>query len=126
MVALDVDFEVFKALTNRRIAESVSYNDVLRDILGLPEEFLETSAQTKGWSWKGVFLPDGTELKTQHKGTAYTAKIENGKWIQEEKLYNSPSAAAFSITGHGINGWWFWFVKRPDDPAWMPLGKLRN
>jgi hypothetical protein len=35
MVALDVDFEVFKALTNRRATESVTYNDVIRELLGL-------------------------------------------------------------------------------------------
>jgi hypothetical protein len=35
MVALDVDFDVFKALTNRRATEAVTYNDVLREILGL-------------------------------------------------------------------------------------------
>ena len=70
-------------------------------------------------------LPDGTELKAQHKGTAHTARVEGGKWVQAGKTYGSPSAA-YAITESGINGWWFWAVKRPNDAAWTQLGKLHE
>ena len=34
MARIDVDFEVFKELTVRRASESVTYNDVIRELLG--------------------------------------------------------------------------------------------
>lgn len=126
MVTLDVDFEVFKALTNRRATEAVTYNDVLREILCLGKNSAAATTVLPGWTWKGVTLPNGTELRTEYKGKAHTAKIVNGAWVQEGQEFGSPSAAAHAITQSGINGWWFWSVKRPSDPAWLPLGKLRD
>ena len=126
MVSIDVDFDVFKALTNRRDTEAMTYNHVLRDLLGLQSPSGEQVDEPSGWTWKGVTLPDGTELKAEYKGQAHVAKIENGKWVQGGNTYNSPSAAAFAITQSGINGWWFWSVKRPSDPTWQQLGKLRS
>lgn len=126
MATIEVDFEVFKALTNRRATEAVTYNDVLRELLGLQGAPTTPMATGPGWTWKGVTLPEGTEMKAEYKGRAYTAKIENGKWVQDGKTHTSPSAAAHAITGSGINGWWFWFVKRPSDTAWQQMGKLRD
>ncbi|PZP39365.1 MAG: hypothetical protein DI585_04390 [Pseudomonas fluorescens] len=125
MATIDVDFEVFKALTNRRATEAVSYNDVLREMLGLEDAPATPVVATAGWTWKGVTLPEGTEIKAEYKGKAYTAKIEGGKWVQDGKTHTSPSAAAHAITGSGVNGWWFWFVKRPSDATWHQMGKLR-
>jgi hypothetical protein len=129
MIGLDVDFDVFKALTNRRAAEEVSYNDVLRELLGLEAPPPEPPTVSRGWTCKNVTLPDGTELRAEYKGKLYTAKIVDGVWVQagfENKVFGSPSAAAFAITEGGINGWGFWWVKRPGDPSWMPLRKLRE
>lgn len=126
MVTLDVDFDVFKALTNRRETESVTYNDVLRELLGLHGTPSLLSPEVgAGWTWKGVTLPNETQLKAEYKGKVHVAKIENGEWVQSGQTFGSPSAAAFAITASGINGWWFWSVKRPSDPAWQQLGKLR-
>jgi hypothetical protein len=128
MIGLDVDFDVYKALTNRRAAEDVSYNDVLRELLGL-EAPAQPPTVSRGWTCKNVTLPDGTELRAEYKGKMYTAKIVNGVWVQtgfEERVFGSPSAAAFAITEGGINGWAFWWVKRPSDPTWAPLRKLRE
>lgn len=125
MTAIDVDFDVFKALTIRRASETVSYNDVLRELLGLPLSVSESESTQKKWVWKGVILPDGTELRAEYKGKVYTAKIEGGEWVQDGKLQSSPSAAASNITKSGVNGWWFWSVRRPGDTTWDHLAKLR-
>ncbi len=122
---IEIDFDVFKALTIRRASEAVTYNAVLREMLDLPAEALPTQAATEGWTWKGVTLPNGTELRAEYKGQMYTAKIVEGKWMQDGQSRSSPSAAAQAITESGVNGWWFWAVKRPNDLAWEPLGKLR-
>ena len=68
---------------------------------------------------------DGTELRAEYKGRAYTARIEDGRWLQDGEVQTSPSAAASAITQGGVNGWWFWSVKRPGDTKWVVLGELR-
>lgn len=126
MVALDVDFDVFKALTNRRATEDHTYNDVLRELLDLEiNPPASPEKKVSGWSWKGVFLPNGTELRANFRGKLVTAKIENDQWVQDGKSYNSPSAAAYAVTNYGINGWWFWTAKRPNDASWSQLGTFR-
>jgi hypothetical protein len=36
---IGVDFEVFKELTARRASESVTYNDVIRELLGVANHY---------------------------------------------------------------------------------------
>jgi len=124
MPTLDVDFDVWKALTVRRSSEEVTYNDVLRDLLDL-EQVDSDPERSAGWTWKGVTLPNGTELRAVYKGREYTAKIANDAWIQGGESKSSPSQAAWSITGSGINGWTFWEVMKPGSDQWVELGSLR-
>lgn len=123
---IEVDFEVFKALTIQRATETVSYNDVLRSMLKLSPSAAKSPDEQQGWTWKGVTLPDGTELRAEYKGKVHTAKVMDGQWMQDGKSHGSPSAAAHAVTGSGVNGWWFWEVKRPGDTVWGALGKLRH
>ncbi len=37
MPQIDIDFEVFKELTNRRPTEEVTHNDLLQELLKLPK-----------------------------------------------------------------------------------------
>ena len=127
MTAIDIDFEVFKALTVRRSSEETTYNHVLRELLGLPPVGSPApNTQSPSWVWKGVTLSDGTELQATYKGRLYTAAIKSGRWVQDGKTHTSPSSAALEITQSGINGWNFWSVKRPGDGSWRQLGTLRS
>ncbi len=80
---------------------------MLLEILGLGKNSAAPTTELPGWTWKGVTLPNGTELRAEFKGKAHTAKIINGAWVQEGQEFGSPSAAAFAITDYGINGWDF-------------------
>jgi len=123
---IDVDFEVFKALTNRRETESVSYNDVLRGLLNLRNPKAPAASSTEGGcSFKGVFLPNGTQLRVVYKGTLHQAEIKGGKWLDQNGTpRSSPSDAASAITNTQVNGWRFWEVMRPNDPSWRKLVAL--
>jgi hypothetical protein len=85
-------------------------DDVIRDLLKLPRVGATASAQPtkKGWTYKGVTFPHGTELRANYKGEVHTARINDGEWIQGETPMNSPSEAAHAVTGNGRNGWTFW------------------
>tara|TARA_B100001765_G_C19376565_1_gene281537 strand:- start:208 stop:585 length:378 start_codon:yes stop_codon:yes gene_type:complete len=120
---IEIDFEVFKALTSRRQSETHSYNDVLREILGLEPAAVQTS---HGRALGGRFLPNGTELRARYKGQVYSAEIVSEKFVHDGKTYSSASAAAKAVTGTNVNGLQFWEVKRPGDVDWKSLKSLQK
>lgn len=138
---IDIDFEVFKALTARRESENHTYNDVLRELLQLDslhetviEQPLQAAAEalirpfvTGGFYSRGVNLPDGTLLRARYKQTEYTARIDGEKWIDSQgREHSSASAAAAAITGTNVNGLRFWEARRPSDSGWRRLELLRQ
>lgn len=127
---IDVDFDVWKALTARRDSEDVSYNDVLRDLLGLGSPRLPLSGQSaapseKEFQSRNLVLPSGTTLRAKYKSRQYHAEIRDGRWIDEQGVeHDSPSAAARHITGTNVNGLRFWHGRLPKQSDWYPLDTL--
>ena len=145
MHQIEIDFEVWKALTARREHERHTYNDVLRSLLALdsvqepaidPDSPLgqisairDNMASTmtlfgpkNGFVSRDLFLPDGTKLRATYKGIQYYGKIENRQWLDENgRKQLSPSAAAKAITGNNVNGLRFWEAMRPTDSGWRRL-----
>ncbi len=130
MPTIEVDFDVFKAITARRPTEDVSENDVLRDLLRLPKEPtrpVRSEIPSPGdWIAKGVRVPAGTELRATYKGQTYLARVNSGALEFSGKRFDSPSAAAMSITGHPVNGWTFWKYRLPGQGRWTDLKALRE
>ncbi len=140
---IEIDFEVYKALTIMRRAEEHSYNDVLRELLALPPReakiveaagsVVATSGvagineviRSQGLHSRGLFLPEGTELRATYKGTEYHAIVKGGVIDNYGGIsFSSPSAAASAITETTVNGWRFWEAKRPNDFNWHRLDQL--
>ena len=124
---IDIDFDVYKALTVKRTTEDVTYNNVIRDLLRLgPQPKRKTEEATGGVVLKGVSFPDGTQFRATYKGRTYAAEIRGGEWMDSDGTpRNSPSEAAHAITHTQTNGWRFWEAKRPGDPSWRVLADLR-
>jgi len=137
-VQIEIDFEVFKALTMLRQTENHTYNEVLRDLLGLQKTVgRQLSDQLRGvtaafgpkpntgFLSRGLYLPDGTLIRATYKGRSYEARIEKGKWISSDnREFASPSGAAHAITGTQVNGLRFWEARRPSDTEWRKLDAL--
>ena len=145
---INVDLEVFKALTERLEFEGQTHNDVIRSLLDLdsiaeespPESSLSTGIETmlgsidafsrpsqKGFYSRGLFLPEGTKLRAKYKGDLFFAKITDAEWSDDNGInHQSPSAAASAITGTNVNGLRFWEAKRPQDHTWRRLEFIRN
>lgn len=128
MATIEVDFDVYKELTVRRATENVTYNNVIRKLLKLDTAPTPSiSPIRKGATFKGVFFPDGTELRAIYKGKTYTAEIKKGAWVSSDGItHNSPSEAAVKITGKNWNGWRFWYCKRPGDTTWRLIDSDRS
>lgn len=146
---IEIDFEVFKALTALRQTEADSYNLVIRRLLKLPNHAEEKEAgmfldyllaenqkplKNKGFfdrlregAWfNGVNFPEGTKFRATYKGQTYHATVKGSKWVGlDGAVRSSPSDAANAITGTNVNGWRFWYAQRPDDSEWKRLDKLK-
>jgi hypothetical protein len=131
MTTIDIDFDVFKELTIRRTTESVTYNDVLRELLGLsksvsPTPSHENTSFEGSWTSKGVTFPAGTEFRAIYKNQTIVGKVESGFLIVNGKPFDSPSSAAGSITGTMVNGWIFWECRLPGKSNWQLIKTLRK
>jgi hypothetical protein len=145
--SIQVSLPVLKTLT-AHIEEGQTYDDVLRDLLGLnaqsdsapkeeyenwltkplPEtvEHLAHELSGKGGFFsRGLWLPNGTELRARYKQHEFRARIANNSWLDADgRRHASPSAAATAITDTSVNGLRFWEAKRPDDTIWRRLDAL--
>jgi hypothetical protein len=131
MRTIEIDFDVFKALTLRRPSESVTENEVLRMLLGLPAKQQDTSSAAGDpaagdWLSKGVRFPAGTEFRATYKGQTYLARVENAALLLDGERFDTPSAAAMSITKNPVNGWTFWECRLPGQPSWQIIRGLRK
>ena len=130
MKTIEVDFDVFKALTMRRPSENVTENDILRELLGLTFKRQSTLSPSipasSDWVTKGVRFPTGTEFRAHYKGQTFIGRVENGALVLNGKPFDSPSAAAVSITGNPVNGWHFWQCRLPGQASWQMLKALRK
>lgn len=131
MPTIQVDFDVFKALTARRSSEDVSENDVLRQLFGLAAANAGTRASESrhkpgDWVSKGVRFPQGTQARARYKGQLHLAEVRDGALMLDGKRYDSPSSAAMAITSNTpVNGWTFWEVKLPGSGDWQKMKQLR-
>lgn len=131
MHTIEVDFDVFKQLTIRRATEDVSYNDVIRELLGLGQSAPNNTKapadpSPNDWIAKGVRFPAGTDFRATYKGQVRTGRIEGGALSINGQRYDSPSAAAVAITGSPVNGWRFWECRLPGKSAWQLIESLRR
>jgi hypothetical protein len=130
MQTIEVDFDVFKALTMRRSSEEVTENDVLRQLLGLPSRREPTvpAARPEAGDWltKGVRFPSGTEFRARYKGQTWLGRVEGGGLVVDGKRYDTPSAAAMAITESPVNGWTFWECRLPGQGGWRIIKALRR
>lgn len=140
MRSIEIDFDVHKRIEMERQSYAETPNTVLRRLLELNELKEQPSGHTdedhspmRGCSWngKGVTLPDGTQLRMTYGGHTYFGVIEKAFWVVDGERYKSPSAAAgvCASTKRGtrtlLNGWKYWWIKRPSDEDWLSLESLR-
>ena len=125
---IEIDFDVFKALTNRRASETTTYNDVLRELLGMSSATHgEVSDPTKGCTMQGVFFSEGTLFQVVYKGSIHRAQIKGSHWVGDDgQVRRSPSDAASAITKNNVNGWRFWSFKRPTDASFRKMRVLQD
>lgn len=131
---IEIDVDVFRYLENHRTSFTQTHNDILRTLAGLcPASAQDSKTAANGhWSWKGVSLPNGTQLRMSYNGQTHTGEIAQGAWHVSGAIYRTPSAAAGGVarskkgTSVSLDGWAYWEVKLPESARWVKLDSLRQ
>ncbi len=88
-----------------------------------PELLAVSSA--RGYQWKTLFLPEGTEVRMQYKGAYSYAKVEGDDIIFKDKPI-SPAAMANTVADGSRNAWRDLWIKRPADREWRLADDSRS
>ena len=129
MPTIQIDFDVFKELTSRRISESMTENDVIRNLLKMKntkDDPFDKLLNQKPWPCKEILFPHGSEFRATYKGQKYTGRVVNGALEVNGERYSSPSSAAVSITGSSVNGWRFWECSLLNSSNWTLIANMRK
>lgn len=90
------------------------------------DTLMRFGAGTKGYRWQGVFLPNGTKLKSTYKGEDKFAEVRHQQ-IYYEARPCSPSEFASRVANNtSRNAWRDVWVKRPSDRDWVFANMLRT
>lgn len=74
-------------------------------------------SNARGYQWKTLFLPEGTQIRMQYKGAYSYAKVEGDDIIFNGKP-TSPANLANTIAHGSRNAWRDLWIKRPTDKEW--------
>jgi hypothetical protein len=84
-----------------------------------------TPTPTRGYQWKTLFLPDGTELRVVHAGQAYHARVEGDEILYRQRPV-SPRQFIQAVAGEGRNAWRDVSILLPGQLMWRAASLLRR
>jgi hypothetical protein len=85
----------------------------------------QPKASSRGFIWKELFLPQGTEIRMTYKGTIYRANVVGDDFVYDGKP-TSPGAMVNTVSGTSRNAWRDLWIKRPNDREWISAESLRS
>jgi hypothetical protein len=79
----------------------------------------------RGYQWKCLFLPEGTELRMSYTGRDFFARVGgNAIDYQGERL--TPRQFTLAVAGDGRNAWRDLWVRQPGEKSWTRAQTLRR
>jgi hypothetical protein len=79
----------------------------------------------RGYQWKNIFLPDGTNLRTSHCDAVEFAKVSGDHIVADDGVSLTPSAFA-NRRAKGRNAWRFVWLRFPGDEHWIRAADCRT
>lgn len=83
------------------------------------------SAASRGYQWKQLFLPNGTELRTIYCGRSIYATVENEQIISDSGP-TTPSRLANSKGCGSRNAWQTVWLRLPGETRWQRAADCRR
>ena len=90
-----------------------------------PDPGSAAPAAARGYQWKSVFLPHGTELRSWSYGEHNYARVEGDQIIHEGRSV-SPNQFAQAFARSTRNAWTDLFIRRPGDKKYTLACRLRE
>jgi hypothetical protein len=84
-----------------------------------------TPTPTRGYQWKTLFLPAGTDLRVNFGGHTFYAQVQDDAIIYEGMAV-SPCQFANRAAGAGRNAWREVWLRFPGEQKWHPASRLRR
>lgn len=84
-----------------------------------------THCAARGYQWKELFLPDGTDMRMHFEGETYHARVIGDAIVHEGRTV-SPRQLTIAIAGDGRNAWRDLSVRLPGEPHFRPACLLRR
>ena len=79
----------------------------------------------RGYQWKSLFLPEGTELRMSTAGATCHARV-----VGDDIIFNgskvSPRGMTLAIAGEGRNAWRDLWLRFPGDRHFLPATRCRR
>ncbi len=79
----------------------------------------------RGYQWKTLFLPDGTDLRMRYLGTWYYAKVEDDRLMFAGESV-SPRDWGITLTGTVRNAWRDIWIRRNINEGWNRASAWRD
>jgi hypothetical protein len=80
---------------------------------------------TRGYQWKTLFLPDGTQLRITFGGDNFYARVREDAIIYQGRPV-SPRQLAIAVCGKGRNAWRETWLLPPGERKWQSASLLRR
>lgn len=79
----------------------------------------------RGFQWKSIFLPEGTNLRTSYCNEIEFAKVVGDRIVAEDGAVLTPSQFA-NRRAKGRNAWRFVWLRFPGDDYWIRADNRRT
>ena len=144
---VEVDWQVWQVIEAERRGFDEPRNVALRRLLGIdppelgpagapdsPQAHYGIGASGRSWNWKGVTLPEGTELRVAYSEVQADGRVTEGLLNFDGEGFKTPSQAVMAVVARrrrtssapSINGWQYLHVSLPGETGFKPLLRLRE
>lgn len=80
---------------------------------------------SRGYQWKSLFLPEGSELRMRYGDQSYHARVEGDAIVYQGQSV-SPRQMAVAVAGEGRNAWRELWILLAGETKWKPASLLRR
>lgn len=82
--------------------------------------------QHRGYQWKTLLLPPGTQIRMKYKGKVFQAEVRDDDFVFEGRTTTPSEFANHVAAGTARNAWRDLWIKRPQDQAYQLADLLRR
>ncbi len=127
MQTIEIDSDVFNAISALQLSEKFTLNIVLSKLLCLIKTESIKFESWLPWVTECMAFSHGALFRCRYKGHMPMAKVDNGSLVLKGRRFLSLSEAVYSITRKYVpDTWLFWEYRLSEYTAWKSAFKLKT